>query len=286
MSNDGAWVVVGRADGHVLTFRANDGAVVQDWPAHKGMVNIVRITPDGALLVSGAADGTLRISRRRDAGGWEPAATLSAGGEVLGTVISPDASILVTTSRTASVKFWSLPTGKLLREIPLPKTPWKLAFSPDGNWLAVGAWDRSIQMWNTRSLATNIDAVRAEMSLLGHTQLVTGEAFDPTGRLLASVSNDGALRLWDVSGIEPSTGDIPAQNRRRCLITLDAHVGDAYTVAFIPGNSDPRDISVAVGYIDGTVRIWRLADFDQYIQGHVQYQKQTRKSLPGSHSAD
>jgi WD40 repeat protein len=88
---------------------------------------------------------------------------------------------------------------------------------------------------------------------------------------MCSVSNDGALRLWDVSSIA-HTGQ-PEINRRRCLATLDAHAGDAYAVTFLP------DGSVAAGYIDGAVRIWHLEEFDRYTDGHVEFQKQRRLGL-------
>src|SRR5262249_50940713 len=148
MSPGGQLLVVGRADGHLVTVRARDGSTVQDWPAHKSMVNVVRISPDGKRLVSGAADNEVQIAElRSDGAGWEHTTTLKCGGEILGAAISPDGAFLVTTNRTTSMRIWSFPNGQLLREIALEKTPWKLSFSPDGEKLAVGSWDRSIEIW-------------------------------------------------------------------------------------------------------------------------------------------
>jgi WD40 repeat protein len=247
-----------------LTINASNPQDVQETPMHTAAVNVARIARDGHTLITGGADGIVRVSQRST----EPGTALKHSGEVIFAAISPDGSILATTSRQTSLRFWSLPDGKLLREISLPKTPWKLAFSPDGNWLSVGAWDRSIQLWNTRDMKRDINSIKHTMNLLGHTQLVTGQAFDSTSKLMASVSNDGTVRLWDVSGIEPS--DDVVDNRRRCLATFDAHAGDEYAVTF------PADRSIAVGQIDGTVRVWELDAFDRYINRHVDYQRTLR----------
>jgi WD40 repeat protein/serine/threonine protein kinase len=276
ITHDANRVIVGREDGHVVTLRASDGSILQDWPACRSTVSMVRLAPDGRHLAAADTLGSLCVAEAsNDGAGWEPLVTQQLPGEILGMAISPDGRTMVTTNRTTSLRFWSFPQARLRREITLEQTPWKLAFSPRGDRLAVGMWDRSIQIWDTRSLqGGDASGVRHDLNLLGHTQLVTGEAFDSTGTLLASVSNDHALRLWDVSAIGPAqTGQSVPTSRRRCLATLDANGGDAYAVTFLP------DGSIAAGYIDGTVRVWNLADFDRYTKGHLEYQKSLRRNV-------
>ena len=64
-----------------------------------------------------------------------------------------------------------------------------LAFSPDGNWLASGSWDKSIKIWD---VATG----REVQSLAGHNHPIYSVAFDSRGRWLASGSEDGTIKLW------------------------------------------------------------------------------------------
>jgi WD40 repeat protein len=71
-------------------------------------------------------------------------------------------------------------------------------------------------------------------------------AFSPTGRTLASVGADGAIRLWDIAN--------PARPRLLGLI-LTGGGGSISSVAFSP---DRR--TLASGSLDGTVRLWDIAD--------------------------
>jgi WD40 repeat protein len=232
--------------------------------------------------------------RRADGAGWSPRATLACGGEVLGAVISADGGVIATTSRPASLRFWSTADGKLLHHTAMDKVGYKPVFSPDGRWLATGMWDLAIRFWylsapppptttplprgsaTTSTTTPSVLEARHDYSLLGHSQLISAQAFDESGGLLASVSNDGALRIWDLSGMAPRrAGDGPLQDRRRCLATLDAGVGDAYAVTFLPAGVN-GERSVAVGYIDGSVHVWKLGSFDAYLRGHVEHQARLR----------
>ena len=86
-----------------------------------------------------------------------------------------------------------------------------------------------------------IEASAPELSIvpqLGHPGIVTGVAFSPDGRFLATASNDGSARIWDVA-----TG--------RELKVLRGHWSVVSSVAFSP---DGRFL--ATGSYDGTTRIW------------------------------
>ena len=111
------------------------------------------------------------------------------------------------------------------------KTVFRIAWSPDGRWLASPSEDNTIRIW---------DAVTGEVvrTLEEHTDSVLSVAWSPDGRRLASASNDKTVRLWDAK-----TG--------QALQTIEEHAGTVKCVAWSP---DGRRLASASD--DKTVRLW------------------------------
>ena len=79
--------------------------------------------------------------------------------------------------------------------ITVPDRVLDLAVSPDGRWLAAGLVSGDIRVWRTSNL--NLAAI-----LSGHTERVSGVAFDDDSRTLGSASWDHTVRLWDLSTLD------------------------------------------------------------------------------------
>ncbi|ODV90297.1 hypothetical protein CANCADRAFT_25391 [Tortispora caseinolytica NRRL Y-17796] len=105
-----------------------------------------------------------------------------------------------------------------------------VCFSPDGRYLATGAEDCQIRVWD-------IKAKTIQHVFKGHEQDIYSLDFARDGRRIASGSGDRTVRLWDLD----------SQN---CLLTLTIEDG-VTTVAISP---DGRFI--AAGSLDNSVRIW------------------------------
>jgi WD40 repeat protein len=82
---------------------------------------------------------------------------------------------------------------------------------------------------------------RQVLVLRGHAGAVDWVAFSPDGRRLATASEDGSARVWDIT---PEGG--------RDLLTLVAHAGAVDGVAYAPDGAR----LLTSGLIDGKVKIW------------------------------
>jgi len=110
--------------------------------------------------------------------------------------LSPDNVLAVATAGSLRgedvpiVKLWDAELGSDLGVFELPVEATSLAFSPDGNLLAIGDQDGMIMLWNV----ANQEEI---VTLTGHDDMVQQLAFSPDGRLLASAGSD-TVRIWGI----------------------------------------------------------------------------------------
>ena len=129
----------------------------------------------------------------------KPQGTKEAGNPILDAIAFSPCGILIACGRENEVILWDANTSQIRMVIRLPDTsrrPFALAFSPDGDYLAVGSWwcgtdSVPIQLWEVAT-GENIH------TFWGHASDVQDVAFSPDGTLLASGSFDGTVLLWDV----------------------------------------------------------------------------------------
>lgn len=198
-----------------------------------------RAQNDAASDTTPKAEGGLRrLERHKD---W-----------VWGVALSPDEWRLMTCSggpdHTARV--WDFVTGKEIRRRDFIGGTYDALWLPDGRRAVVAGADGVITLWDVRD-----DAVLAKLQ--GHAKGVRCLDLSRDARLLASGSEDGTARIWDLArGAETLKLDV--------AIAPDGSE-PVYTVAFGP---DGRQLLTGDG--DGAIRLWDLAAGreDAKIEGH------------------
>ena len=173
------------------------------------------------------------------------------------------------------MRLWDVETGKHIRTLTgHTALVTSVAFSPDGNTIAGGSYDKTVRLWDVNT-GTNTH------TLTGHAALVTSVAFSPDGKTLASGSSDKTVRLWNVetetythmfkhtgrvtsvafspdrktlaSGGYDKTVRLWDVHTHTNIHTLTGHTGGVKSVAFSPDGH-----TLASGSSDGTVRLWEL----------------------------
>ncbi|BAI93121.1 serine/threonine protein kinase [Arthrospira platensis FACHB-971] len=110
---------------------------------------------------------------------------------------------------------------------------WSLAITPDGQLVASGQTDGSINL-------VDIDTGTVVNTLSGHNQPVGTIAIAPEGRFLASAGGDGTIRIWDLWN-------------SRLVRVLPGHRSWVHALAFSP---DGASLASAGG--DGSIRLWNV----------------------------
>lgn len=207
------WSVDPSPDGQRLA-AAGEDRIIRIWPlsggapvqlrGHERNVWEVRFSPDGRRLASGSFDSTLRI--------WDSASGAALhiltdhGQAVVGLDYSPDGRLIATGSDDSTIKFRRAEDGAPLRTVDSGNHVYKVAFSPDGRWLAASGRARAGlgAIWHgltgAGSGATPARLWRvsdgALVDLLPHPEDVMYTALSPDGSRLVTSSEDGVARLW------------------------------------------------------------------------------------------
>jgi len=193
---------------------------------------------------------------------------------------SPDNSV-VASSGYHEINLWKTADGGLDRRLQgLGERIYKIAFSPDGKWLATASGDPgqfgSVKLW----LAEPNGGGKPLRDLLESTDCVFAVAFSPDSKILAAAGADRAIRLWEVeSGKELATIEDHADwifdvafspdgkrlasasrdktskvfdvAKKEALVTFPGHAQTVYTVAFSPDGK-----RVYTGGEDNLIRAW------------------------------
>ena len=156
-----------------------------------GCLDSVIYLPNGACIVTGSRDGTIRI--------WDADSGAVVGdlmghnGHVASVIYSPDGQHIISGSHDCTVRIWDVKTGAVVG-IPLEghtSLVTSVAYSPDGCHIISGSVDCTIQIWDAKT-GTGVGN-----PLDGHTSLVQFVDYPPNGRHNSSGSDNSTIRTRD-----------------------------------------------------------------------------------------
>jgi len=190
-SPDGRLLASGSTDNTVRWWDVEALTELRPPSNHNHAVIGVSFSSDGRLLASGGFDKTIRLWRVAD--GREQRALSGHAAAIYGVSFGPTSRLLVSGSVDKTVRLWEAATGTLLHQLDLPaRVHW-----PDlanGQRVGVPSADGLARIW---------DPTTGRLVVLrGHSAEVNYLRFSPDGKLAATSSDDGSVRLWHAdSGI-------------------------------------------------------------------------------------
>jgi hypothetical protein len=213
-----------------LERRAADGAPLA---GHQNHVQALAFAPDGKHLLSGDAEGTVRL--------WDlqtRKARFLEGHDGLGingVAFSPDGNQAATAGGDGLLILWNVAEAREVGHVQASTKPLRAVLFLPGQPLLVSAGDdESIRLWDVKT--------RKEKGVCGgHKGAVLALACSADGKRLLSGGADGTLRLWD-----------PLDKKE--LYVLEGHRGKVAGVAL---SADGRK-AASGGADDRTVRFWQL----------------------------
>ncbi|CAO3625196.1 unnamed protein product [Cunninghamella blakesleeana] len=165
-----------------------------------------------------------------------------------------------------------------------------VCFSPDGKYLATGAEDKLIRIWD-------IAQRRIQFQLSGHEQDIYSLDFSRDGRIIVSGSGDRTARIWsmadgkllhklvikDVDPKDPGVTSVAISPNNRLVAAgsldkmvrvwdtydgtlldqLEGHKDSVYSVAFMPDGH-----TLVSGSLDKTLKLWQLSNSNEHRYGN------------------
>jgi WD40 repeat protein/serine/threonine protein kinase len=196
-SQDAHQLISAGIGGGIARWNIETGQFVDESLGHIGTINGIVLHPDGRWAITSSADATLRlwdlengqmIYRLKSEGYWWNYAELSPDGTHL--------SIIWRTPPYSDVLFINTATGEELYRYHAEEIIEKLAFSPDGQTLALVTYGEDNPSFIILlDVNTGQERHRFEASDTG---LLVVE-FSPDGQYLVSGARGGALVLWDMN---------------------------------------------------------------------------------------
>jgi WD40 repeat protein len=239
---NGRFFAVGRDDG-IVRLRDVD---VERWrvviEGHRGAIDSIAF--DGTASNFAWACGSEAAIEVLSTSAREPIRCVHYGVRTL--ALAPDGRLLVSGGSDQAVRFWEMPSGRLLPGVsPHHADVTAVAFSRDGRTVISGAADGSVWLWDTAP-------PHPRRALAGSRTPISCVALSVDGETAWAGGQDGIVRGWDT---------------RMGGLRVQLNAGAA-----VNSLSVSRDGRLAAGTADGTIRLWDVHTAGELasMHGHTQ----------------
>jgi WD40 repeat protein len=177
------------ANGRIRMWEAESGTWEYEPKQQDELVSRLVLSPDGLLLAGFSHFRTMQV--------WDVLSGVSLywlkepEHGIWPIAFSPDSSRLVGTSKDGSLGVLDARSGTLVHRLAVQGRLWPMAFSSDGSRLAGARRDGSVEVWDVQG-GTLLHRLE------GHRGDVTHVEFARDGHFLATTSEDGTARLFNL----------------------------------------------------------------------------------------
>jgi Prp8 binding protein len=261
-----------RAEGDMLLSAGKDRRIflwraqgecenVAAFSGHKGAVTDAKWSTDGSMVFSCSADKCLlawdsyegKVLRRME------------GHKGIINALSPcrrGQTLVATASDDGTSQVWDPRRKRSVLTLHHPSAfpVTAVAFSEDSMGVLTGSIDGVVRHWDLRRGDVEIPP-EVDLTLEGHSHIITALDLDEKGKYAASNSMDGTIRVWDVQAFGAT------EDRQYRLFSGAAHGREQSLIRCRWEESGER---IAVGGVDRCVSVWDVVSGERVLQlpGH------------------
>ncbi|KAI8091685.1 WD40-repeat-containing domain protein [Thamnidium elegans] len=217
---------------------------------HKGPCRTAIFSSDGRFAATGSHDSSLKLldvnkmkNRSGDAGDKPVIRTLYDHLEQVNDLsFHPNGLVLASCSNDQSIKLFDLSkTGvkRAFRYLQDAQPVNSICFHPSGDFLLAGTKDAAVRIYDVKTLQCYTNSSNADM----HRGSISQIRYSNTGKIFATSSLDGTVRIWDSIS-------------SHCIKVLDgAHGGTAVSSVRFTNNEK----YLMTAGLDSTIRLWDIS---------------------------
>ncbi|KAL2212044.1 WD40 repeat-like protein [Sarocladium strictum] len=199
-SPDGRRIVTTADDGKIKVWDVESGFCIVTFTEHTSGVTGCEFAKKGNVLFTASLDGSIRawdLIRFRNFRTFTAPTRLSFSCMA----VDPSGEVVAAGSLDSfDIHIWSVQTGQLLDQLSGHDGPVSsLAFTPNGDSLVSGSWDRTARIWSVFSRTQTSEPLQLQADVLDI-------AVRPDSLQLAVSTLDGQLSFWSISEANQTGG--------------------------------------------------------------------------------